>query len=77
MPEDAKFFVSDGVYDHSKAGIGKCGADLREQWTHRLIADRAEFPTEIDQMRRIAPMREGARGDRTAVNPSDGNATSE
>src|SRR5271166_5098915 len=31
-PEDAKFLVPDGVYDHFKAGIGKRGRELREAW---------------------------------------------
>src|SRR5262245_47131393 len=29
-PEDAKFFVPDGVYDHFRDGIGKRGKQLRE-----------------------------------------------
>src|SRR5579862_5725120 len=32
-PEDAKFLVPDGVYDHFQEGIGKRGATAREEWT--------------------------------------------
>jgi transketolase len=52
-PEDAKFLVPDGVYDHFKDGIGKRGAGARKQWTDLFAAYRAKFPelaTEIDQM---------------------------
>jgi transketolase len=54
-PEDAKFLVPDGVYDHFKAGIGKRGAEARKHWTELFAAYRAKFPelaTEIDQMQR-------------------------
>jgi len=54
-PEDAKFLVPDGVYDHFKAGIGRRGADAREKWTALFAAYRVKFPelaTEIDQMQR-------------------------
>jgi len=54
-PEDAKFLVPDGVYDHFKDGIGKRGAGARKQWTALFAAYRAKFPelaTEVDQMQR-------------------------
>jgi transketolase len=54
-PEDAKFLVPDGVYDHFKDGIGKRGAGARRQWTDLFAAYRAKFPelaTEIDQMQK-------------------------
>jgi transketolase len=54
-PEDAKFLVPDGVYDHFKAGIGKRGAEARKKWTDLSTAYGAKFPelaTEIDQMQR-------------------------
>jgi transketolase len=54
-PEDAKFLVPDGVYDHFKAGIGKRGAEARKQWTDLFTTYRAKFPafaTEVDQMQR-------------------------
>jgi transketolase len=54
-PEDAKFLVPDGVYDHFNSGIGAQGADLRKKWTDLFASYRAKFPelaTEIDQMQR-------------------------
>ena len=54
-PEDAKFLVPDGVYDHFKAGIGNRGAEARKTWTDLFTAYRAKFPelaTEIDQMQK-------------------------
>ncbi len=54
-PEDAKFLVPDGVYDHFKFGIGKRGAEARKKWTELFAAYRAKYPelaTEIDQMQR-------------------------
>jgi transketolase len=54
-PEDAKFLVPDGVYEHFAAGIGARGAQARRQWTELFAAYRAKYPelaTEIDQMQR-------------------------
>ena len=39
-PEDAKFLVPDGVYDHFKAGIGRRGAQAHQQWTELFAAYR-------------------------------------
>src|SRR5207302_6132925 len=35
-PEDKKFYVPDGVYDHFRQGIGKRGKELRDAWFARL-----------------------------------------
>jgi transketolase len=54
-PEDAKFLVPDGVYEHFAAGIGARGAKARQQWTELFASYRAKFSelaTEIDQMQR-------------------------
>ncbi len=54
-PEDAKFLVPDGVYEHFNAGIGKRGADARSSWETLFASYRQRFPelaTEIDQMQR-------------------------
>src|SRR5262249_59672583 len=40
-PEDAKFLVPDGVYEHFAAGVGARGAEARRQWTERFAAYRA------------------------------------
>ncbi len=52
-PEDEKFYVPDGVYEHFAAGVGTRGASLRREWTQLLDAYRAEYPElaiEIDLM---------------------------
>ena len=54
-PEDAKFLVPDGVYEHFNAGLGLRGAQARKSWTELFGAYRKKFPelaTEIDQMQR-------------------------
>src|SRR5580692_2642837 len=54
-PEDAKFLVPDGVYDHFAAGIGARGADAHRDWTKLFGEYRKANPdlaTEIDQMER-------------------------
>jgi len=44
FPEDAKFFVPDGVYEHFTAGIGKRGAEARQNWTQLFESYRAQYP---------------------------------
>ena len=54
-PEDAKFLVPDGVYEHFEDGIGARGRDARREWHKLFDAYRAQYPelaTEIDQMQR-------------------------
>ena len=54
-PEDAKFLVPDGVYEHFAAGIGKRGVDARAGWTKLFDDYRAKFPklaAEIEQMQK-------------------------
>jgi transketolase len=54
-PEDAKFLVPDGVYEHFTSGLGLRGAQARQSWTELFGAYHAQFPqlaTEIDQMQR-------------------------
>ena len=54
-PEDAKFLVPDGVYEHFEEGIGKRGTKARQEWTQLFDAYRAQCPelaAEIDQMQR-------------------------
>jgi transketolase len=54
-PEDQKFLVPDGVYEHFDAGIGARGATLRREWTELYEAYRAKYPElaqEIDLMLR-------------------------
>ena len=54
-PEDAKFLVPDGVYDHFKAGVGLRGAEAQRQWATVVAEYRAKYPelaNEIDLMQR-------------------------
>src|SRR5262250_2650253 len=54
-PEDAKFLVPDGVYEHFAAGVGARGERLRREWTGLFEAYRANYPelaNEIELMQR-------------------------
>ncbi|HEY7180117.1 MAG TPA: transketolase, partial [Blastocatellia bacterium] len=54
-PEDAKFLIPDGVYDHFSAGVGARGARLRREWAGLFEAYRARYPelaNEIELMQR-------------------------
>jgi transketolase len=56
-PEDAEFYVPDGVKEHFAAGIGRRGAELRAAWEDRLSAFAAESPelaAEIDATQKRA-----------------------
>jgi transketolase len=54
-PEEAKFLVPDGVYDHFAAGIGARGNAVRREWLELFSAYRSKFPelaTKIELMQR-------------------------
>jgi transketolase len=54
-PDDAKFLVPDGVYEHFEGGIGTRGATAHREWTQLLEAYRVKYPklaTEIEQIER-------------------------
>jgi transketolase len=54
-PEDAKFLVPDGVYEHFAAGVGARGERLRREWTGLFESYRAHYPelaNEIELMQR-------------------------
>jgi len=54
-PEDAKFYVPDGVYDHFQAGVGAHGASAHQAWVNLFDGYRAKYPdlaAEIEQMQR-------------------------
>jgi transketolase len=54
-PEQAKFFVPEGVLGHFAAGIGKRGADVRRKWLQLFDAYRVKYSdlaTEIDLLER-------------------------
>jgi transketolase len=50
-PEDAKFLVPDGVYNHFQEGIGARGAQEHAKW-NALFSDYAKkFPDQADQLK--------------------------
>jgi len=54
-PEDSKFLVPDGVYEHFKDGIGNRGREARGKWNELFGLYRAQNPAlaaEIDQMQK-------------------------
>jgi transketolase len=54
-PEDAKFLVPDGVYDHFAAGVGARGAQAHREWTELFNQYRTNFPelaNEVELMQR-------------------------
>ena len=54
-PEDAKFLVPEGVYEHFEDGIGARGGQARREWTELFEAYRSKYPelaTEIELMQR-------------------------
>ena len=54
-PEDAKFLVPDGVYEHFAQGIGARGAAARTEWMKLFDGYRASHPdlaNEIDRIER-------------------------
>jgi transketolase len=52
-PEDAKFLVPDGVYQHFAEGIGARGAKLRAEWEALFERYRAAHPELADQCERM------------------------
>lgn len=54
-PEDAKFLVPDGVYEHFQAGIGQRGDEVRRKWNEQFTQYRVQCPAlaaEINQMQK-------------------------
>jgi len=54
-PDEAKFLVPEGVYEHFADGVGVRGANARCKWKELFEGYRAKYPqfaTEIDQMQR-------------------------
>jgi transketolase len=54
-PEDAKFLVPDGVYNHFVAGIATRGVKARQEWVTLFAAYREKYPqlaNEIEMLQR-------------------------
>ncbi|MBV8673637.1 MAG: transketolase, partial [Acidobacteriaceae bacterium] len=43
-PEDKKFYVPDGVYDHFRDGIGKRGKEMRDAWFATIAEYKKQYP---------------------------------
>lgn len=52
-PEDKKFHVPDGVYEHYRQGIGARGSQLRDAWFKKFEEYKAKHPDLADQITRI------------------------
>ena len=52
-PEDAKFLVPDGVYEHFREGIGKRGRNLRQQWEGKFKEYQKAHPQRADEVQRM------------------------
>src|SRR5271169_712638 len=52
-PEDKKFYVPDGVYDHFRQGIGKRGKELRDAWFARIEDYRGDYPELAEELFRM------------------------
>ena len=52
-PEDKKFYVPDGVYNHFRQGIGRRGKDLRGAWSAKMAEYRKEYPELAEELFRM------------------------
>src|SRR5262249_42071649 len=51
-PEDRKFYVPDGVYQHFQNEMGKRSKELRDAWFARVRDYRSKYPELADQLYR-------------------------
>ncbi len=49
-PEDKKFFVPDGVYEHFREGIGRRGHELHQSWQRCFEEYRKQYPKLADNL---------------------------
>jgi len=52
-PEEAKFYIPDGVYEHFRQGIGARGKTLRDAWFMRIKEYKTQYPELADQLYRM------------------------
>ncbi len=52
-PQEAKFLIPDGVYDHFTGGMGKRSKTLRDAWFERLKEYRLKHPDLADHLHRM------------------------
>jgi transketolase len=52
-PEDAKFYIPPGVYEHFQQGIGKRGKELHRAWLTKVDGYKSNYPDLADQLLRM------------------------
>ena len=52
-PEDKKFYVPDGVYEHFREGIGQRGQQLRDAWFSQIAEYRRQYPELAEELLRM------------------------
>jgi transketolase len=52
-PEDKKFYVPDGVYEHFRQGIGQRGKQLRDAWFSQVAEYRKQYPELAEELFRM------------------------
>ena len=52
-PEEAKFYIPDGVYEHFQQGIGARGKALRDAWFMHVKEYKTQYPELADQLYRM------------------------
>ncbi|MBI2192655.1 MAG: transketolase [Planctomycetes bacterium] len=52
-PEDAKFLVPEGVYEHFRQNIGERGKSLRTAWEAQFAEYRKQYPALADSIERM------------------------
>ncbi len=52
-PEDKKFYVPDGVYDHFRRGIGRRGKQMRDDWFAQIGEYRKHYPELAEELFRM------------------------
>jgi len=71
-PEDAKFYVPDGVYDDFKQGIGRRGSELHAAWEKKFSEYAKQFPDLAAELNTIQGRRLPAGWDTNLPNfPAD------
>jgi transketolase len=52
-PEDTKFLVPEGVYEHFDEGVGQRGREMRKSWREKFEQYKAAFPELADELYRM------------------------
>ena len=52
-PEDKKFYVPEGVYEHFRQGIGQRGTQLRDAWFSQIGEYRKQYPEPAEELFRM------------------------